>query len=330
VLTGPLRRIVLGLLGIAGGLAVLGLTLQSLATALDRRHYPAPGRMVDVGGRDLHLYCTGSPDGRPTVILEQGGGGFALAWFRVQPEVARATRVCAYDRAGLGWSDPGPPPRDGVHIAQDLHALMQNGGIRGPYVLVGHSYGGLFVRAFASEYPSEVAGLVLLDSAHPDQWTRTSEGRMRYAADSRLYDGGRILVRFGLLRVAPNPFAVTEPDWPAELRAEWRALAGSTSFWETTRAESRDILATMAQLRAAAPLPSGLPLAVVTAGLNTGADGRWREYQRELAALSDNSTHVIVEGAEHAALWADPRHVPASVDAILQVVASAGSAKPRP
>jgi pimeloyl-ACP methyl ester carboxylesterase len=324
-----LKRI--GLIVLTGlvALAGLGVVYQTAATALDRRAYAAPGQMVDVGGRTMHLLCTGANlDGRPTVILEQGGGGLALAWFRVQPKLAQATRVCAYDRAGQGWSQPGPVPRDGAHIAADLHALLAAAGIPGPYVLAGHSYGGLFIRSFASQYPDEVAGLVLLDSAHPDQWTRTPEGLAEYANQSRLYGGGRLLVRFGLLRLGPNPFAATPADWPADLRAEWRALANTNRFWDTTAAESTAILDTMAQLRAAPPLPAGLPLAVVTAGTNTHADGQWRQYQAELAALSNNSVHVVLEGAGHADLWADARYVPASVTAILDVVDAARTGNP--
>lgn len=323
------RRIGLGLLIALASLAALGFIYQSVATVLDRRNYTAPGQTVDVGGRRMHLYCTGAnTDGRPTVILEQGGGGNVLGWFLVQPEVARSTRVCAYDRAGQGWSDPGPQPRDGAHIASDLHTLLAAAGVPGPYVLAGHSYGGIFIRSFASQYPDEVAGLVLLDSAHPDQWTRTPEGRARYAGDSQLYAGGRFLVRFGLLRVGPNPFAAVPADWPTDFQAEWRALVNTNQFWDTTEAESRAILDTMAQLRAAPPLPAGLPLAVVTAGLNTGADGLWREYQGELAALSANSAHVVVEGADHAALWADPRYVPATVEAIWDVIEAVRTGQP--
>lgn len=310
-------------------LAVAGFVYQTAATALDRRAYPAPGQMVDVGGRQMHLYCTGANlDSRPTVILEQGGGGNTLAWFMVQPELAQTTRVCSYDRAGQGWSEPGPLPRDGAHISSDLHALLAAAGIPGPYVLAGHSYGGIFIRSFASQYPEEVAGLVLLDSAHHDQWTRTPEGQAEYANQSRLYGGGRFLARFGLLRLGPNPFAATPDTWPADLRAAWRALASTNQFWDTTAAESAAILDTMAQLRAAPPLPTGLPLAVVTAGTNTHADGQWRQYQAELAALSTNSIHVILEGAGHADLWADPRYVPASVEAILAVVESARTGAP--
>lgn len=324
-----LRGIGLGLLVTLAALAAIGLLYQNVATAVDRRNFLPPGQLVDVGGYQLHLYCTGVKHvGQPTVILEQGGGGSTLAWFRVQPEVARNALVCSYDRAGLGWSEPGPQPRDGAHIAEDLHRLLANANIPGPYVLAGHSYGGLYIRAFASQYPDEVAGLVLLDSAHPDQWTRTPEGQAQFTGDSRLYSMGRILARFGLLRFGPNPYAATPSDWPANIRAEWRALASTNRFWDATEAESRAILNTMSQLHDTPSLSNNLPLAVATAGLNTGADGQWRQYQAELAALSTNSTHVIVEGADHAGLWADPRFVPATVAAILDVIKAVQTGTP--
>jgi pimeloyl-ACP methyl ester carboxylesterase len=123
--------------------------------------------MVDVGGYRLHLYCTG--EGSPTVILEAGGGNPWLSWYQVQPQVAQFTRVCSYDRAGLGWSDPSPKPRTTKVIADELHTLLHNAGITAPFVLVGHSLGGLDARMFASQYPSEAVGMVLVDSSHPDQ-----------------------------------------------------------------------------------------------------------------------------------------------------------------
>jgi pimeloyl-ACP methyl ester carboxylesterase len=229
---------------------------------------------------------------------------------------------------GPGWSETGPLPRDGAHIAADLHALLATAGIPGPYVLAGHSYGGLYVRAFVAQYPSEVAGLVLLDSAHPDQWTRTPEGEARYANDAGLYAVGRVLARFGLMRFGPNPFAATPATWPADVRAEWRALSSTSQFWDTTAAESSAIPDTMDQVRAAPALPDGLPVAVVTAGANPGADGQWQAYQAELAQLSTNTLHVVIEGANHADLWADAHHAPASVAAILDVVEAARTGTP--
>lgn len=129
---------------------------------------PQPGARVDVGGRRLHIHCSGAAGG-PTVVLEAGFGNSSSTWNRVQPEVAKFARVCSYDRAGLGGSDPAPAPRTVVAFTEDLHALLVNGKVPGPYVLVGHSLGGILARLYATYYPAEVAGMVLVDSAHEDE-----------------------------------------------------------------------------------------------------------------------------------------------------------------
>ena len=129
---------------------------------------PQPGARVDVGGRRLHIHCSGAAGG-PTVVLEAGFGNSSSTWNRVQPEVAKFARVCSYDRAGLGGSDPAPAPRTVVAFTEDLHALLLNGKVPGPYVLVGHSLGGILARLYAGYYPAEVAGMVLVDSAHEDE-----------------------------------------------------------------------------------------------------------------------------------------------------------------
>jgi pimeloyl-ACP methyl ester carboxylesterase len=132
-----------------------------------------PGQMVDVGGYQLYLYCTGT--GSPTVILEAGLEGDDISWKQVQPEVAEFTRVCSYDRAGLAHSDYGPTPRDAEMSAAALHTLLTKRGIAPPYVLVGHSFGGLLIRRFASDYPEEVDGLIFVDSLHEDWWEEALE-----------------------------------------------------------------------------------------------------------------------------------------------------------
>lgn len=317
-----LKRGVMGLAGALVGLAVLGATYQVIATARDKQNYPPPGQLIDVGAGalqvQLHLFCQG--EGSPTVILEHGGGGSALGWFLVQPEVARSTRVCAYDRAGLGWSDPGPAPRSGQQIAVELHTLLHNADIPGPYVLAGWSYGGLFVRAYAAQYPEEVAGLVLLDATHPDVWVRTPQGQAQYQRDSRLYTGMRLLARFGLWRLVPNPFTTPPAGiFAPQQAAQWQAVGSTTKFWDTVAAESRAILDTMTHVRQAGNL-GDLPLLVVTAGKNQGADGQWAVYQDELAMLSSNSIHTVVAGAGHVDLWIDPEYSRMSSAAILQVV----------
>ncbi|HEX5810173.1 MAG TPA: alpha/beta hydrolase, partial [Anaerolineales bacterium] len=169
-----LKRIALWLISGIITLAALGAVYQTIATAMDKRALPPPGQMIDVGGYSLHLYCVGqNTDGSPTVILESGLGGTSSSWGWIQPSVAKTTRVCAYDRAGMGWSDSSPAPRDVQNIATELHTLLQNAQIPGPYVLAGWSYGGMYVRQYASQYPDEVAGLVLLDSSSPEQCIST-------------------------------------------------------------------------------------------------------------------------------------------------------------
>ncbi len=128
---------------------------------------PKPvGQLIDIGGRKLHIHCTGS--GSPAVVVENGGAAFSFDWDLVQPEVARFTRVCTYDRAGYAWSDPGPEFDTFDQAAHDLHLLLKNAGVRGPYVLVGHSLGGMLIRFYQAKYPTDVVGMVLVDSSHEE------------------------------------------------------------------------------------------------------------------------------------------------------------------
>src|ERR687898_437066 len=166
------RKTNLVLMRIAGLVLVLllaGVVFQFVSTKIDERRYPALGEMVDVDGYSLHLNCTGEAGGAPTVVMDSGLGGTVLDWQLVQPELAKSMRVCTYDRAGMGWSDPGPQPRTSQQIAGELHTLLGNAGVRGPYVLVGHSFGGTNMQVYASQYPDEVAGMVLVDSALEDE-----------------------------------------------------------------------------------------------------------------------------------------------------------------
>ena len=147
--------------------AVSGTAYQWIETRRDLAATPPPGRLVDVQGRKIHIWCSGS--GAPAVILETGLGGTSADWGFVQPEAARFTRVCSYDRAGMGYSDPGPSPRTAGRIARELVELLERSGLTAPVILVGASIGGLTVRLFASEYAEHVAGLVLVDATPEDQ-----------------------------------------------------------------------------------------------------------------------------------------------------------------
>ncbi len=263
-----------GLLGLVIGLvalAVVGAIYQAFGTQIYRRIYPPPGELVDVGGHSLHINCVG--EGSPTVILESGSGATSVDWANIQPEVANTTRVCAYDRAGSGWSEPGPGPGDPQQIAGELHTLLGNARIDGPYVLVGHSFGGLYIRMYADLYPNEVEGMVLVDSSHPEQSKRTAEAQSASSAE-----------------------------------------------------ESRAIPETSAQVLLSTQSLGDKPLAVITAGEQQ--EPIWFELQDELATLSSDSVHRVVEGATHGSLLDDQRDAQVTSMAILEVVEAVRNGQP--
>src|SRR5918998_3069707 len=197
---GIMRRIwrpLLGLVVVLLVLAVLGAIYQAIATELAERAYPPPGEMVDVGGYRLHINCVGQ--GSPTVVLDAGSGGMSAQWVRVQQEVSGSTRVCAYDRAGMGWSEMGPDPRDAERITGELHTLLEGADIEGPCVLVGHSFGGMYMQTYAARYPDEVAGVGLVDSStDPDQFSQPPEAQDSYEPLKQGSAMGPRLVRLGV------------------------------------------------------------------------------------------------------------------------------------
>ena len=162
--------------------------------------YPAPGRMVDIGGFRLHLNCSGS--GAPAVVLDAALGGSSISWSLVQPVISTRPRVCSYDRAGLGWSDAGPMPRTAGRVADERHRLLAAAQIPPPYLLVGHSYGGFVMRIFATRYRSDVAGLILVDPAHPEDWVNPAPKELvKIERGVKLCQQGAAAARFGLARL---------------------------------------------------------------------------------------------------------------------------------
>lgn len=318
------KRVALWLSIGALSLAAIGAAYQTIATKLDQRAYPSPGQMIDVGGYQMHLYCTGANvNESPTVILETGLGSISSAWARVQPEVAKKTRVCAYDRAGMGWSDPSSEPRDAQHIAQELHTLLHNANIPGPYVLVGWSYGGLYAREYAGQYGDEVSGLVLLDSSHPDQWTSTPEGQSQFQANAKIYSVAPLLARLGVMRA----MALLQPSsgLPTPYDETLKASFAATKDWEAQSAEFLASLATANQVNQHKSFDN-IPLFVLTAtehGTPPEQEQLWQDWQIELASLSINSVHQIVAGVDHASFWRDPETAKVSIAAILKVVEAA-------
>jgi pimeloyl-ACP methyl ester carboxylesterase len=315
---GLLKRGFIGLSISIVVLAALGAIYQILATRADQQNYPAPGQLIDIGGYRLHLYCTGeNSEGWPTVILEQALGGISAGWARVQPTIAQTTRVCSYDRAGMGWSDPSREPRDAEHIATELHSLLHNAAVPTPYVLVGTSFGGLYVRMYADKYPEDVTGMVLLDSSHPAQL------RTLYESFADIYTIAPWLARIGGIRI----MGLFQPDsgLPAPQNEALKASFSATKDWD---AQSAEFLASPANSDQVRNLKSfgDMPLFVLTATEHDSPpdqEKQWQEWQNELALLSNNSVHQVVDGADHTSFWRDPEIAKLSVTAILQVVEAA-------
>jgi pimeloyl-ACP methyl ester carboxylesterase len=292
------RRILSGLLVLALVLVGAGFIYENIAESRDQRFNPMAGRRFDMGGYKMHLYCKG--EGSPAVILESGLGDTYTSWRKVQPQIAKYTRVCSYDRAGLGFSDSSPRPRTSKVIAEELHALLEAARITAPYVLVGHSMGGFDVRVYASLYRNEVAGMVLVDSSHPDQ-------EDRFPPEVKTMQGTWLreseFLEYGMPFGVPRLLGLCDDD-PVQRAAECN--------WHSAReavAEMKSFHESAAQTAATAPL-GDLPLAVLShdpdrpsADLSPdaakAANDAWEKMQEELAHLSSRGTQAIAKGSSH-------------------------------
>jgi pimeloyl-ACP methyl ester carboxylesterase len=294
------------------GLALVGAIYESLAKAADANAYPPPGELVNVGGYRLHINCTGA--GSPTVVIDAGLGDWSTVWAWVQPDVAKATRVCTYDRAGYGWSDPGPLPRNAETFAKELHTLLHGANIPGPYVMVGHSLGGLTVRVFTGMYPSEVTGVVLIDSMSPRQLEQSSANPVTQSdPQSHPFVPSTILARIGLVRLLAAPLGLI-PNLPPDAQKAYLAHISHATYLQTYFGdESRGLLESEKQAESVTSF-GDLPLIVLTAKLNPIPG--WQEWQTELLQLSSNSQHLFAE-SDHSIEFLKPD---AAVDAILKMV----------
>jgi len=291
--------------------------VQQALTVRDRRRYPAPGLLVHVDGRQIHLQVLGAESDGPTVVLEAGMGSFSPNWYWVQHELAPTVRSVAYDRPGLGWSRRSRRPRDAQTIAGELRDALREAGIGPPYVLAGHSFGGLPVRAFADLYPELTAGLILVDASHPDQWVRWPTPH----ADRILEVSQRVLGWLGwlgLLRALHLARAISA-GLPARQAAALRAGAALPGLAATTAAQIRSWSVSRAQLNAAAPL-GDLPLAVLAVSEQPVGGELLTALQRELAELTENASFEVVQGASHESVISDREHARVVAKTILNVV----------
>jgi pimeloyl-ACP methyl ester carboxylesterase len=268
-----------------------------------------------VGGYRLHINCTGT--GSPTVVIDAGWGDWSATWSSwVQPEVAKTTRVCTYDRAGMGWSEPGPLPRTAQQFAQELHTLLQNARIPGPYVLVGHSASGLGVWVFVHAYATDVAGVVLIDSMSPRQ--ATSAATSTPAATTSQARGFSLLTlpaRIGLLRLFAGPLGLTSGLSP-ETQHAYTALSVTPRYVQTYLLDEGAGMPESFRQAGAVTTFGDLPLIVLSRGLDPDPD--WQAMQTELLQLSSHSQQLIADKSGHNVQLDQPE---AAVAAIVQMVA---------
>ncbi|MGA7410178.1 MAG: alpha/beta hydrolase [Bryobacteraceae bacterium] len=303
-----------------GGLAALGFIYETAGSYYDRRRYPPLGRLFDIGFCRLHLNRQGS--GEPVVILEAGIAGSSLGWAVVQEKLAAFTTVCSYDRAGLGWSDACALPRSATQLAAELHALLDRAGVAGPYILVGHSFGGLLIRAYGHLYPEQVAGLLLLDPVSLETWAASpSLERRRLEMGVRLARRGAVLARFGIVRAALTALVSGARHLPQLVAKATAQRASSTierlvgevrklpeevwpiirSHWSRPQsflalARYLQSLPSNAEAALAMRLPANTPCVILSAATATPAELRERDSWRD---QTQAGRHIQAVNAGH-------------------------------
>lgn len=296
-----------------------GLVYQMIGLHRDAVRFPPPGRLIQAGAHRLHVHEMG--DGNPAVILESGISATSVNWRRVQTGIAGFTRVASYDRAGLGWSDAARTPRTAVQIVEELHQMLGAAKIPGPYILVGHSFGGVVVRLYAARYPGDVAGIVLVDPLRPEEWHPLSaEQRRNLRGGAFLSSWGSLLARFGVVRFTLARLAGGSRTIPRFIGratstgaglATMERLVGEVqkmpkelwpaimSHWSHPKSFA-SMGGHLAQLpHSVASIIDSKPLENVPVTILTGASSRTKWAADDLARLSTNVTHIVAENSGH-------------------------------
>jgi pimeloyl-ACP methyl ester carboxylesterase len=321
-----LHRAVRVLLTLIIAALVAGGLYENISETRERRFHPMPGQLVDIGNFKMHIYCTGQ--GSPTVILEAGMGDSFISWHKVQPEIAKFTRVCSYDRAGIGYSDSSPRPGTSKDFAQGLHTLLHNAGVPQPYILVGHSMGGFDVRLYASLYRNEVVGMVLVDSSHPEQQKRLPP---------ELKDLDATWLREQEFLEFTMPFGIPRLLGFCGNDAAIRAVDCNFHSVRESVAELKAVSESAAQTAATGSL-GDMPLVVLSHDPETPqpdlpedlvkpTNDAWQQMQEELANLSSKGKQVIAKNSGHYIQLDRPDLV---IKAVRSVVDQAREAQPVP
>jgi pimeloyl-ACP methyl ester carboxylesterase len=335
---GCLGRGAIGLLALLAAAMATGAIYQAAASASDLKKYPATGKFYDIGDYSLHMTCSGA--GSPTVVLEAGSGTPGLTWAPVQREIEKSTRVCSYDRAGYGYSESAAGPLSPQQVASDLRTVLKAANVPGPYIMVGHSAGGVYVRAYASQYPSEVAGMVLVDSSHegenlilPPEWVKLNR------TQNTMMAACRAMSPFGLMRLSHMFDAVIAGvTMDPQVGGAYLAATYQTRFCRVSAEEVEALDNTPYQPDTPGAL-GDMPLIVLTADtseeqLQALVPGYLkstvgpevvakvfqanREMQKSLVGLSSRGRQIMVPNSGHMIQLEQPGVV---IDAIREVLA---------
>jgi pimeloyl-ACP methyl ester carboxylesterase len=291
-------------------LLIVGYAYERIGEWIDLRVHPAPGRLISVGDHKLHLLCKGTEG--PTVVIEQGAGELSSLWWPVQDEIAKFASVCTYDRAGFGRSDPVNAPRSVEDRARELHTLLLNGEVQAPYIFVAHSYGGLIVRHYLREYPSEVAGLVLVDT--PEESSIFKEDVLSFYSKARILNRlVGVAAQFGALRLLSVWVSLDRFGFWLRKPSEYAALCDDLASLDRVPAAMR--------VSERGGSLGSLPLTVITHGLPFPGpfavlEQNWSEGQKQLASLSTDSVLIVAQNSNHMIQHDEPALV---VDAIRRI-----------
>lgn len=287
---------------------------QKLATAFDDYRYPPPGKLIDIGGYKLHFNASGQ--GYVAVICDAGLSGTSLGWSLVQEEASKFARVCSYDRAGYSWSDPSPLERTSTNIAKELYALLKKADISGPYILVGHSFGGANMLLFADLYPEETLGVILVDSVHEDML-------QEMASPPGFFDHPKVqwflsFVGYKRLKGPSEEIKAMFCPLPTEVQAAYIAQMNKTRYIETVNQEMDSLSESLSQL-GEKKIHLQQPLTVITAGIiSSGEEERkWKQLQKRLLSKSEKAKQIVAENSDHMINHHQPEII---VDAIREMV----------